>query len=259
MKLSPKAQTALDTVVRKFQTGDLSDIVYIATLKRQGEPVPFDTWTFSNQVLAYLQTGSTDCRGYRQWQAVDRQVQKGSHAAFIFAPRIIKDKDTDDKKLIGFLSVAVFPYHVTEGEPLPERDYAPAQLPPLHEVAQRWGISVEYGPRPDARGSCTVDGSKIQLATHDEKTFFHELAHAAHARIAGRLNGQKRSAAYNRQEVVAEFTAAVLMQLYGLRDNSGNAWQYISAYSKNPLTAIQRALSTVAQVLALILENEPAA
>jgi len=258
MKLSAKAQAALDTVVEKFQTGDLSDIVYIATLKREGEPVPFDAWTFSNQVLAYVQTGSTDCRGYRQWQATDRQVQKGSHAAFIWAPRVIKDKDTDEKHLAGFLSVPVFPYHATDGEPLPEHDYQPAQLPPLAEVAQRWGISVSYGPRPDARGSCANDGSQIQLATHDEKVFFHELAHAAHARIAGRLNGQRRSATYHRQEVVAEFSAAVLMQMYGLRDSSGYSWDYISGYSKDPLVAIQRALSTVAQVLALILD-EPTA
>ena len=92
-----------------------------------------------------------------------------------------------------------------------------------------------------------MDGSEITLGTHDPEVFFHELAHAAHARIDGLRPGQ-----HTDQETIAEFTAAVLMALYGLGDRTGNAWRYIQSYSKDPLTAIQRALSTVEKVLILL-------
>lgn len=57
------------------------------------------------------------------------------------------------------------------------------------------------------------------------------------------------------QETIAEFTAAVLMRLYGLGDRSGNCWRYIAGYAKDPLRAIVRALTTVEKVLALLLGN----
>ena len=77
MKLSPKAQAALDRVVNKFKQGDLSPITEVVRL-RLGSEAPASRWTFSNQVLAYAQTGELDCRGYRQWQQVGRQVKKGA-------------------------------------------------------------------------------------------------------------------------------------------------------------------------------------
>ena len=80
MKLSPKAQAALDRVVNTFKRGDLSPITEVVRL-RLGSDAPASRWTFSNQVLAYAQTGELDCRGYRQWQQVGRQVKKGARAA----------------------------------------------------------------------------------------------------------------------------------------------------------------------------------
>jgi hypothetical protein len=79
---------------------------------------------------------------------------------------------------------------------------------------------------------------------------FHELAHAAHARIEGGLKGGQHAG----QETVAEFTATVLMHLYGLGDRTGNCWKYVQGYAANPLQAIFKALHTVEKVLALLLE-----
>ncbi len=50
----------------------------------------------------------------------------------------------------------------------------------------------------------------------------------------------------------SEFSAAVLMALYGLGDRSGNAWEYIGRYSPDPLTAITHALAAVERVLGLL-------
>jgi len=256
MNLSPKAQQALARVVEQFKRGDLSPVVEIARLRRKGGPVPFDGWSFSNRIMAYIQTGSTDLRGYRQWQRVGRQVQKGSRAAFILAPRVKKEQDgeTDEEtaKVIGFLAVPVFPFHTTEGEPLPEHDYTPRKLPPLVDVAERWGVTVTWQPLPpDRLGDC--DGKRIHVGTHDPAVFFHELAHAAHTRVDG---PKKKRGQDPYRETIAEFTASVLMHLYGLGDRTGNVWQYVQHYHKDPLAAIQKALSKVEQVLALLLEEE---
>lgn len=255
MKLSPKAQKALDTIVARFQSGDLSPIVELACIKREGDPIPSDAWTFSNQVLAYIQTGSADCRGYRQWQKVGRQVQKGSHAAFILGPCTYtrEDENGDDYTvLVGFKAIAVFPHTSTEGEPLP--DYTPSQeqMPPLTDIAHALDISLTWQPALAALGSCNGNGSRISLSSHDAAVFFHELAHAIHARIDGNLQGKRNRKAYANQEAVAEFTATVLMHLYGLSDRTGNAWTYIQTYHPDPLAAIQRALGTVEQVLTFL-------
>lgn len=252
MQLSPEARTALDQVVRKFQSGDLAPIVDIARLRAK-DGIPSDRWTLSNRVLAYFQTGTLDCRGFRQWQEAGRRVKAGARAAYILAPimREVIDPDTGEVHtvLMGFRSVSVFPVDVTDGKPVVPTSFAPATLPPLANVARDLGVSIEYLPLAlGTYGDCTVRGDRIRLATHDDAVFFHELAHAAHARIDGKLKGGQHSD----QETVAEFTSAVLMQMYGLRDHSGNAWRYISRYNADPLVAVVKALSTVEKVIALL-------
>ncbi len=255
MQLSPEARNALDAVVAKFRSGDLAPVVEIARLRAK-DGIPSDRWTLSNRILAFFQTGTLDCRGFRQWQEAGRWVKTGARAAFILAPiiRVFADPDTGEERsvLMGFRSVAVFPVDATEGKPVVSNSYAPATLPPLANVARDLGVSVEYLPLPPGRyGDCTARGDQIRLATHDEAVFFHELAHAAHARIDGKLKGGQHSD----QETVAEFTSAVLMQMYGLRDHSGNAWRYISRYNADPLVAIVKALSTVEKVIALLTSS----
>ena len=255
MKLSDKAQAALDKVVEQFQSGDLSPIVKIACLQRQGDPLPSEKWSLCNRILAYIQTGSLDCRGYKQWQQAGRHVRKGERAAFILAPCLapVEDEQTGQTVpvLKGFRAVAVFAHDQTEGEVLPEIDYTPTELPPLAEVAERLGIDVAYVPLPPGKlGQCEVTGSRIRLGTHDPLVFFHELAHAVHARIEGQLKGGQHAG----QETIAEFTATVLMHLYGLGDRTGNCWQYIQGYAMDPLQAIVKALSTVEKVLAFLLD-----
>jgi hypothetical protein len=258
MKLSDNAQAALDKVVQQFKNGDLSPIVEIARIQPQGGAMPSEKWTLSNRVLAYMQSGTLDCRGFRQWLDAGRHVKAGSHAAFILAPILIPYRDPDtgeERKLLhGFKAVAVFGVDDTEGKDLPKVDYEPRELPPLADVARRMGISIDYLPLPPTKlGSCAVDGSHVRLGSHDPVVFFHEIAHAGHARLEGKLKGGQDS----KQETVAEFTAAVLMQLYGLGDRSGNCWEYIKHYADDPVQAIVKALSTVEKVLALLLDEAP--
>lgn len=251
MKLSPKAQASIDKVVNQFKTGDLSPISKVARI-RLDVSAPARKWSLSNKVLAFMQAEELDCRGFVQWQQLGRQVRRGSKAVYIFRPHTITKTTEDDEKeavCIGFSTVPVFAASCTEGDGILP-GYAPAELPPLTEVAKKFGVQVDYVPvTPDKLGDCKIDGSKIRLGSHDTRVFFHELTHAIHASIDGGLKGGQQTD----QETIAEFTTAVLMDFYGFGDNTGNAWRYISHYSEDPIIAITKALGTVEKVLGVLL------
>ena len=253
MAISEKAQRALDNMIHRFQDGDLSAIVRIALIREDpNDPRPMAHWSLANRVIAFAQTASLDCRGFRQWKEADRHVSKGSHAAYILGPRTITDPKDEDRKIVaGFFSIPVFADLDTEGDqPLADPLYSPAELPPLQEAAKRLGLTVAYSPPIDpARGAYYPGKKAIRLHTHNVKTWFHELAHAAHDKLEGVKGGQHAD-----QETIAEFTACVLMEMYGFGDYSGNSWQYIHMYSDDPLTAIYKAIATVEKVLAILLQ-----
>lgn len=253
MKLSLKVRKSLDQVIEKFKNGDLSPIT--KTVRIQLDPeAPARNWSLSNRVLVYIQSEELDCRGFRQWQMAGRSVQKGSKAIYIIRPHIVKDNDEEDEyNCVGFSPVPVFPASATIGE-TSTCLYTPAKLPPLMDLAEKLNIKVSYTPTVrDRYGDCTTDGKRIRLASFDPSIFFHELAHAIHARLEGKLkSGQNVD-----QEVVAEFTASVLTNIYGYEDRSGNTWKYISLYAKDPLIAITKALTTVEQVLAYMYSQFP--
>ncbi len=180
MKLSTKAQASINKVIEKFKTGDLSSISRVARI-RLDKSAPAHKWSLSNKVIAFVQAEELDCRGFRQWQDVGRQVKKGSKAVYIFRPHTIKKDDENGEKeniCIGFSTAPVFAASCTEGENnLP--GYTPAELPPLADIAKKFNISVEYVPvTPDKLGDCKADGSKIRLGSQDTRVFFHELSHA---------------------------------------------------------------------------------
>lgn len=246
MRLSAKAQAAMNRVIKRFKSGDLSPVTEMARIRLDPD-APASKWSFNNRVLSYAQTGSLDCRGYRQWQSVGRQVQKGERSAFIFGPIVVPDKDDPEKtRLVGFRGIPVFGYHQTGGDKL-SLQYEPKEPPPLMDVAERLGIAVRWGPMLGALGSCETDGEQLTIGDGRPQVFFHELAHACHAKLNGKLEGGQHEG----QETVAEFTAAVLSEMYGIH-HDGNAWKYISLYSDDPVKAVFKALSTVEKVLELI-------
>lgn len=256
MTFSKRAEESMRKVLSQFRSGDLSSITSVARIHLSSE-APATKWSLSNKVLAYAQAGELDCRGFKQWEQVGRTIQKGAKAVYILRPVMVRKRKEDSKELeehytcIGFSSVPVFSASNTTGN-TQLAEYTPIQYPPLYDVAQRLGISVEYLPvSSDKLGDCSTDGSKIRLGSFDERIFFHELAHAIHAQIDGELKpGQ-----HQQQETVAEFTAAVLMNLYGFKDTTGNAWYYIRGYAQNPLLAITKALGTVEKVLQFLFAD----
>jgi antirestriction protein ArdC len=157
--------------------------------------------------------------------------------------------------LAGFLTKGVFSYEQTDGEPLPYREIKVPDLP-LLDRASAWGISVKAIPGNfKYYGYFSPHRNEISLATPEEKTFFHELAHAAHKKLKGRLKrGQDPW-----QEIVAELSAQALCRMVGKRpeDSSGNSYRYIERYASSlnlsPLKACVKVIGEVEQLLGLIL------
>ena len=148
-------------------------------------------------------------------------------------------------------------YEDTDGEELDHRNLELPELP-LLDKAREWGISVKAIPgNYRFSGYYSPERREIALATSEEKTFFHELAHAGHERIKGKLtNGQEPL-----QEIVAELSAQALCRLVGKQtnDTTGNSFRYIERYAKQvkltPHVACLKVLGETESVLNLILKG----
>ena len=123
--------------------------------------------------------------------------------------------------LTGFRCIPVFRYEDTEGKTLKTVKNEPKSLPPLADVAKKWGVKVRYdGTSCGEYGSFSSEDNEIRLCTDDPTTFFHELSHKAHDRIEKLKPGQDPE-----QEAIAQLSACVLGRLYGY-----NADQYTHRY-----------------------------
>ena len=254
--LNSKARAQLERLVEAFRTGEVSEVVRRTVIPALD--VPCSKWSLCNRVIVSL-AGTDDARGYRQWQEVGRYVKKGAKAVYILVPWIVTKKDEEEdeeengvRTLRGFLAKAVFRFEDTDGDPIERPEVEPRILPPLFEGAERFGLGVKYqGHQGRAYGYFAPGRRQIVLESHDEQTFWHELGHAAHTRVKGELKGGQDP----KQEAVAELCATVIAGLYG-SDWSGNCWQYIQGYSKNPLGLCLSVLSEVQDVLSEVLGQE---
>lgn len=259
MYTNDQAKEQLEKLVELFSSKNLSTDytkVYIETQDK-----PCKKWTFANRMLAYAQ-GTRDARGFNQWALVNRHVNKGSHAIYILAPRLIKlkefDEQTKEQKEVsiinGFYGLPVFRYEDTSGSPLPV--YEPKKLLPLSDVAKAWQIKITYEESLKGEyGSFNPSTNEIVLCSEDMSVFFHELAHNAHSKIEKLKTGQDIE-----QEIIAELTACVLCKMYNY-EYAEKTYSYIASYieSKNPQAiakACMRVLNKVEKILDMILETK---
>jgi antirestriction protein ArdC len=244
----------------------LPDAIAQTTLARPSGDSPMGGWSLPNQLLCIL-AGTTDARGYRQWEEAGRHVVKGSRALRILAPRARKIHETDEQTgekvertiVTGFHGIPVFAIEDTEGQPVERADYQPATLPPLIDAADRLGVKVSYAPfTAKYRGAYMPGREAIVLCTHDESVLFHELAHAAHQRGLATRGTSLKNRQVASQEVVAEVVSAVLCKLYGLEGHLPYAVDYVTGYagSGGAAKAAMRLLGDIGAVLAILLDGE---
>lgn len=258
-----RAREQLGRIVELFSSKELPDMLAKSYLEPAGSPS--DKWSLGNRLIMTME-GTYDARGYRQWQQVGRHVVRGRKAIYIIGPtmrrRVDVDKETGEETVtsyvVGFHAIPVFRYEDTDGERIKTVKREPRSLPPLADVAARWGIDTRYdATRHGEYGSYSKSDAEIRLCTDDVSTFFHELAHAAHSRLEELKPGQDP-----RQEAIAQLVACVLGRTYGY-DVDGYTYNYIAHYAGSAEPAevgrmCYRVLGKVEKILDMILGGEEA-
>lgn len=258
-----RIKEAASRLLGMFETGMMPEAIARTMIRREaGDSRPCDEWSLGNQILMISQ-GSMDARGFKQWNEVGRHVKKGAKAIHILGPvtKTVKKIDEETEEAVekvfikGFRSIPVFRYEDTDGSELIRPDYEPVEYPPLWEAAKRLGFDVRYEPSNGSYwGSFHLSTGDITLHTHDPKTFYHELAHAVHGTFTELKGGQDPV-----QEIVAETTAAVLLQLQGITGYERYNFDYIRSYcrGKEPaqvVKTVMNVLADVEKVIQIILE-----
>ena len=251
--LSAAARVAIDRIVDAFDEPEtLVDTVVRAALIPNTSPCV--KWGPVNRFLVAL-AGTSDARGFRQWQEVGRSVRKGAKALHILVPRFRRIEPEDDsdevrEHLIGFVSAPVFAVEDTEGDPLPET--VPPSIPRLQAVADALGIRIIYAGAVSDRVLGVYRGGpedRITLYTHDVATYYHEVGHALHHRT-GKLRSSHDAAARRDNEIVAEVSAAVLVRVFEGEEVGRQALGYIKDYQATK-TRLLKLLPEIIEVVDL--------
>ena len=223
-----KASQEVDKIVRLFSSTQLPHMCAMALINAPEKPS--SKWSMGNQILMIL-AGTEDARGYKQWNEVGRHVRAGAKAFRILGPVLVEKpletvgSDGEEETvevLVGFRAIPVFRYEDTEGEELPI--YTPKNPPPLLDVAERFGMRVNYlRLSAGVYGMTDYERQVITLATEDWTVFFHELAHALHRSFEPKSGHDQEPEA----ETIAQLVAATLARLYG-KPTDGFSWTYIA-------------------------------
>ena len=266
--MSNNITQTLDKILNAFESGEIPKAVAIASFPISD--IPSANWSFFNRTIQSL-SEPADARGYRQWLLVKRNVKKGAKAIHILSPCLKKKNDdkyqdnnnsksSEDNQvnhITFFKETPVFRIEDTEGEAI---KYENIELPefPLIERAKEWGINVKaVSGNNRYYGYYSPDLKEIAMATPSEKTFFHELSHAAEHIIKGRLNTWQDPF----QEITAELSAQALARIVGksIQDTIGNSYRYIKSYAEKLNISAHKACLTVLadteKILNLILHG----
>ena len=231
----------------------------------------FHHYSSNNVMLIMTQRpDATMVAGYRRWQQLGRQVQKGEKGLVILAPVVRKTDDEGDdsaRVIAGFRVATVFDVSQTDGDPLPEPPVAEAiraatdQGAELYRHLEQWltseGVIVEIAECGDAHGFYQPGARRIVLSPgilgsdHQAKTLVHEAAH--------HVAQHRGSTTPEDAESVAEGSAYVVCSHFGV-ETSGYSFGYISGWARDKavlrrnLEAIQRTASAIIQGLERTLD-----
>jgi antirestriction protein ArdC len=252
--MNEKVKQTLDTVLERFKSGDIPEVVSYAMFPLSD--IPSSRWSLLNRTIMFI-SGTADARGYKQWLQVGRYVKKGSKSLYILVPYFKKVEDEGDKVSVmtGFGCQAVFRVEDTDGEPLEYQNLELGEIP-LLERAEEWGISVKAIPGSYRyAGYYATSRKEICLATKDECVFFHEISHVAHEKVIGSLKAGQDPL----QEVVAQLAAQCLCMMVGKSADKflGTSYRYIERYAAKikttPHKACLKVISDTEKVLEIIL------
>ncbi|WP_280350378.1 ImmA/IrrE family metallo-endopeptidase [Nocardia abscessus] len=141
----------------------------------------FHRYSVLNMALLMSQGIMEPCASYERWKAMGRQVQKGTHAALINRPIIIKREVEGSEDPATFkrfkLVKGAHPYSNTEGAELPP--YVPPTWDRSKALAELGIRQVDYQKIDgNSQGYSFAKSFAINpVAVYPFKTLMHELGH----------------------------------------------------------------------------------
>ena len=259
-------QEASQKLLEIFNSQEFGPQLALTIIKRRADdPVnalPCNKWSIGNHILMWF-FGRTDAAAtYLQWKNLNRSVVKGAKAFPIFSPITYKAKKKNDDGteevrvgIRGFRAVPVFRIEDTVGEDLKTSDYTPPEMPPLYKAAEVLGIKVYWKPISRAAyGYYRPGDNEISLGSYESIVWFHELVHAVRETLADTKKDP------DREEIIAEITAAVLMQMqFGETGYHQQSYEYVKHYCKDRspnavIKAVMGVLKDCEEVIVKILD-----
>lgn len=250
-------QEASEKLLEMFKSQEFGPQLALTIIKRRDDdPVnklPCNKWSIGNIMLMWILGRTEAAATLIQWRNLNRRIVKGAKAFPIFSPitykaKKKKDDGTEEEVVLvkGFRPVPVFRIEDTIGVNLDIPDYKPPQLPPLYKAVERLGIRIYWRPMSrNAYGYYRPGDNSIVLSSTDYVVWFHELAHAVRETLAD------TNADPDREEIIAETTASVLMEMqFGNHSYQEQAYNFIKYYctDKSPDFVIKTVMSVLKDV-----------
>lgn len=250
----------------------------------------FHNYSFNNQLLIRMQfPKATQVAGFHRWKDLGRNVEKGSKAIWIWAPKkarikapcppgVKPDGYEDGKPFVyrkivtGFLPVTVFDVTQTSGDPIPqppqvpytreEGEAPPEMLPALKAQVEAHGYSLHFQELPEGgpEGFTSHNPKMVVVSTryssaHQASVLAHELAHIE-------LGHMERAHDYHTgpggerptMEVEAESVAYVIGRRFGLTPG-GSAFAYIDNWAKGDKKKVAETADRVVKAADAILSR----
>ena len=232
----------------------------------------FTKYSPGNALLIMVQCpDATYVAGYKAWQSLGRQVERGQKALTILAPvtkkvepRETTDPEKPERKLVGFRTASVFDIGQTTGQPL----HIPQPTPltgdrmaqTLHRLIPLVGHPVRFGDTGEAFGYWSPSEGQIVIRhdappNHQFKTLLHEWSHSLGVRTVQEAADRHRGT----EEIIAETTAYVAAGALGL-DTTEYSKGYVGSWAEGDPKAVAAATQAIGQrVHAIIATIERAA
>ena len=219
----------------------------------------FTKYSPDNVLLIMVQNpDATYVAGYRTWQSLGRQVERGQKALTILAPVTKKveraettDSEKPDRKLVGFRTASVFDVSQTTGQPLqiphPEPLTGDRMAQTLHRLIPLVGHPVRFGDTGEAFGYWSPAEDQIVIKAdappnHQFKTLLHEWSHSLGVRSAQEAADRHRGT----EEIIAETTAYVIVGALGLNTTEYSKG-YVGSWAEGDPKAVAAATQAIGQ------------
>jgi len=259
-KIDQWMQRLADETNQAAQSADLTR--YLQTLSR------FYSYSAHNCALIAMQRpDATRVAGYRAWQALGRQVKKGTKGIAILCPAPIKGKtDAGEDTVIAlrFRTGYVFDVADTDGDPLPaltvhavDGPRHDALLRQLVAIAERGGLHVRFLHHlPDDANGISYGDGRIDLCANRPagnmcKTLVHEIAHE-------RLHGAEERRTFTTQQAECQAESVAYCVCQALAIPTPNTPTYLALYKVSRATLAANLDAIRAGVAALMQEIAPA-